>query len=65
MMTHAMSLAPASVVAPVDFLRLPLVALGGLALFNEPIALTTMVGAGLICLAALIAARSQGMKTSK
>ncbi|MGL3607926.1 DMT family transporter [Rhizobium sp. G187] len=64
LMTHAMSLAPASVVAPVDFLRLPLVALGGLALFNETIALTTVVGAGLICIAALIAARSQGMKTS-
>jgi drug/metabolite transporter (DMT)-like permease len=64
LMTHAMSLAPASIVAPVDFLRLPLVAVGGVALFNEAIALTTVVGAVLICLAALIAARSRGVKTS-
>lgn len=64
LMTHAMSLAPASVVAPVDFLRLPLVALGGFALFNEAIALTTVVGAVLICLAALMAARSRGVKAS-
>ncbi|THV20958.1 DMT family transporter [Peteryoungia ipomoeae] len=64
LMTHAMSLAPASVVAPVDFLRLPLVALGGIAFFNETIALTTVVGALLICLAALIAARARGAKAS-
>lgn len=62
LMTHAMSLAPASIVAPVDFLRLPLVAVGGFALFNETIALTTVVGAVLICLAALMAARSRGVK---
>ena len=64
LMTHAMSLAPASIVAPVDFLRLPLVAVGGFALFNETIALTTVVGAVLICLAALMAARSRGVKAS-
>ena len=58
MMTHAFSLAPATVIAPVDFLRLPLVALGGYALFGENIALTTLCGGGLICCAALIAARS-------
>lgn len=58
MMTHAFSLAPASIIAPVDFLRLPLVALGGLALFGEHIALTTLCGGGLIGFAALIAARS-------
>lgn len=62
LMTHAMSLAPASIVAPVDFLRLPLVALGGVAFFDGTIALTTVVGAALICLAALIAARSCGGK---
>lgn len=58
LMTHAFSLAPATIVAPVDFLRLPLVALGGFALFGEHIALTTLLGGGLICCAALIAARS-------
>nr|CAD6616961.1 EamA/RhaT family transporter [Rhizobium sp. Khangiran2] len=64
LMMHAMSLAPASIVAPVDFLRLPLVAFGGAALFNETVALTTVVGAILICLAALMAARSRGVKHS-
>lgn len=63
-MTHVMSLAPASIVAPVDFLRLPLVALGGLALFQETVALTTVVGAVLISLATLMAARSRGVKAS-
>jgi len=64
LMTHALSIAPASIVAPIDFLRLPLVALGGSALFNESIALTTVVGAIPICLAALMAGRPQGMKAS-
>ncbi len=63
MMTHAFSLAPATIVAPVDFLRLPLVALCGFTLFGENIALTTLCGGGLICCAALIAARS-GKPTS-
>nr|CAD6419389.1 EamA/RhaT family transporter [Rhizobium sp. Q54] len=58
LMTHAFSLAPATIVAPVDFLRLPLVALGGFALFGERIALSTLCGGGLICCAALIAARA-------
>ncbi len=58
MITQAFSLAPATIVAPVDFLRLPLVALGGFALFGEHIALSTLCGGGLICCAALIAARS-------
>lgn len=57
MMTHAFSLAPATIIAPVDFLRLPLVALGGFALFGEHIALTTLCGGGLIGFAALVAAR--------
>lgn len=64
LMTHALSIAPASIVAPIDFLRLPLVALGGSALFNESIALTTVVGAIPICLAALLAGRPQGVKAS-
>ena len=57
--------APDGAVHPsvIDFLRLPLVAFGGLALFGEHIALTTFLGGGLICCAALIAARS-GKATS-
>lgn len=65
LMTHAFSLAPATVVAPVDFLRLPLVAFGGFALFGETVALTTIGGGALICCAALIAARSGKFRSGK
>lgn len=65
MMTHAFSLAPASVVAPVDFMRLPLVAIGGILLFGEVVALTTITGGALICMAALIASRNSGQKAAK
>ncbi|UWU16604.1 hypothetical protein N2599_27520 (plasmid) [Rhizobium sullae] len=34
-MTYAFALAPATVAAPVDFLRLPLVAVGGFALLVD------------------------------
>lgn len=64
LMTHAMSLAPASFVAPVDFLRLPLVAIGGLAFFGEAISLTTVIGAFIICFAAVIAAHARSTKPS-
>ena len=36
-MTKALSLAPASVVAPIDFLRLPVIAVVGYMLFNETV----------------------------
>ncbi|MGH6762622.1 MAG: DMT family transporter [Phyllobacterium sp.] len=65
LMTHAFSLAPATVVAPVDFLRLPLVAFGGVALFGENVALTTLGGGALICCAALIAARTGNFKSQR
>lgn len=58
LMTHAFSLADASVVAPVDFLRLPLIALMGWLLFSETARVSTWVGGGLICGAALIASRA-------
>jgi drug/metabolite transporter (DMT)-like permease len=58
LMTHAFSLADASIVAPVDFLRLPLIALMGWLLFAETARVSTWVGGGLICAAALIASRA-------
>lgn len=57
LMTHAFSLADASVVAPVDFLRLPLIALMGWLVFAETARVSTWVGGGLICAGALIASR--------
>ncbi len=58
LMTHAFSLADASIVAPVDFLRLPLIALLGWLLFAETARLSTWIGGGMICAAALIASRA-------
>lgn len=58
LMTHAFSLADASIVAPVDFLRLPLIALMAWLLFGETARVSTWVGGGLICAAALIASRA-------
>ncbi|WP_136684085.1 DMT family transporter [Falsirhodobacter xinxiangensis] len=59
LMTHAMSLADASVVAPVDFLRLPLVALVAWLVFAETAAATTWAGGAIICAAALLASRGR------
>jgi drug/metabolite transporter (DMT)-like permease len=56
-MTHAYSLAEASRVAPVDFLRLPLVALLAYLMFGETAGLGTWAGGGLISVAAVLAAR--------
>ncbi len=55
--------APATVVAPVGFLWLPLMALGGFALVGQHIALTTLCCGRLIYCAALITVRS-GKATS-
>jgi drug/metabolite transporter (DMT)-like permease len=45
---RALSLADASFVLPLDFLRLPLIAAVGLALYGEPIDAWTIAGAALI-----------------
>lgn len=58
LMTHAMSLADVSIVAPVDFLRLPLVALLAWLLFAEVAAPGTWIGGATICAAALLASRA-------
>ncbi len=46
--TTALSLAPASVVSPVDFIRLPVIAVIGAIFYNEPINALVIVGALLI-----------------
>jgi len=43
--TTALKLAPASVVAPLEFLRLPLIAVVGFILYDEPILATVFIGA--------------------
>ncbi|WP_120501307.1 DMT family transporter [Roseovarius sp. EL26] len=47
-LTKAISIAPATVVVPVDFLRLPLIALIGFWFYQEPITLTVLLGAAII-----------------
>ncbi len=52
--TNALSIAPATVVSPLEFLRLPLVAVVGLFLYNEPLLATVFIGAALVFAANLM-----------
>jgi uncharacterized membrane protein len=49
-LTTALSLAPASSVVPVDFIRLPLIATIGALFYGEAVEITLFLGAGLIFL---------------
>ncbi|WP_282091694.1 DMT family transporter [Epibacterium ulvae] len=49
--TKALSLAPATVVVPIDFCRLPIIALLGIVLYNENVTLTLIAGSLLILVA--------------
>ncbi len=50
-LTKALTLAPATVVMPLDFLRLPLIALVGFLLYGEPLLASVLIGSVLICYA--------------
>ncbi|QBY00347.1 EamA family transporter [Rhodophyticola sp. CCM32] len=50
-MTKALSIAPASIVMPMDFIRLPAIALVGMALYAEPLDWAVIAGAALIFVA--------------
>lgn len=47
-LTTALSIAPATVVVPIDFVRLPLIAVIGMAFYNEPLDGFVFLGAALI-----------------
>jgi len=47
-LTKALSLAPAAVVTPIDFARLPVIAVVGVLLYNEPVQASIIVGALII-----------------
>ncbi|WP_322892426.1 MULTISPECIES: DMT family transporter [unclassified Yoonia] len=49
-LTKALAIAPASTVMPMDFARLPTIAVVGMVLYNEPLELLVFVGAALIFL---------------
>lgn len=47
-LTKALSIAPASIVMPIDFIRLPAIAVVGMLLYNEPLDMLVFVGAAII-----------------
>ncbi|TNF19518.1 MAG: DMT family transporter [Rhodobacteraceae bacterium] len=47
-LTTALRLAPAAVVMPIDFARLPVIALVGMLLYNEPLDVLVLLGAAVI-----------------
>ncbi len=47
-LTKALSIAPASIVMPIDFVRLPTIAVVGVLLYQEPLEIWVFIGAGLI-----------------
>ncbi|WP_299631160.1 DMT family transporter [uncultured Roseobacter sp.] len=47
-MTNALAIAPATVVVPIDFIRLPAIAVVGTLLYNEPIEIWVVLGALII-----------------
>ncbi len=58
-LTRALQLAPASFVGPVDFVRLPVIALIGAAFYDEPLSLALAFGAALILGANWLSLRSE------
>jgi drug/metabolite transporter (DMT)-like permease len=61
-LTSALQLAPASFVMPIDFARLPLIAVIGATFYNEPIDALVFVGAGLIVFGNWLNIRSEQPK---
>lgn len=58
-LTTALTLAPASVVAPMDFARLPVIAIVGWLVYSEPLEVAVAVGAALILLANTLNLRAE------
>jgi drug/metabolite transporter (DMT)-like permease len=58
LVTRAFALAEASLIVPIDFLRLPAVAALGFLLFGQTVPATTWIGGAVIFAATLIMARS-------
>jgi drug/metabolite transporter (DMT)-like permease len=53
-LTSALSHAPATLVAPMEFLRLPVIALVGALVYDEPLVAAIFLGAGVILCANLL-----------
>ncbi|WP_425098702.1 DMT family transporter [Tropicibacter sp. S64] len=61
--THAFSLAEATLIAPLDFLRLPMVAGAAWLVFGQAVPVTTWIGGVVIFAATLLMARSARTRT--
>ncbi len=57
--TNALALAPATVVSPLEFLRLPLVSAVGYAFYGEPLLLSVFIGAAIILAANVLNIRAE------
>ena len=62
-LTKALSLAPAAIVMPVDFARLPIIAVVGFMLYQEPFEWNVLVGAAIIFLANYVLIRNEHRKS--
>jgi len=58
-LTNALSIAPATLVVPMDFARLPVIAVVAMLLYGEPLEIWVFVGAGVIFAANLLNIRSE------
>jgi drug/metabolite transporter (DMT)-like permease len=63
--TSALLLAPAIVVVPLDFMRLPLISVIGFLAYGEALELPILIGAGVILMAILINLRAEQQRESK
>ncbi len=63
-LTRALSLAPAVVVIPFDFARLPVIVIIGMVLYDEPLQPFVLLGAGVIILANWINIRAEGRRVA-
>ncbi|MBN2906463.1 MAG: DMT family transporter [Rhodobacteraceae bacterium] len=58
-LTSALQVAPASIVMPLDFLRLPVIAVVGMVLYDEPLQALVFIGAAVILLANVLNLRAE------
>ena len=63
--TNALALAPAIVVIPLDFMRLPLISVIGFLAYGEAFELPILVGAGVIFIAILLNLRAEKKRQSR
>jgi len=61
-LTNALILAPASIVMPIDFLRLPIIAVIGMLFYNEGLDLLVLLGGALILAGNLYMVRSESRR---